>query len=81
MGETGLSVGIDIRKAAVKLSASNIKRLRSSNQDFATQASSCKFELHNVFMPSIKHKVNVYSAPSSDWYSCFHQSGRLVLPV
>ena len=59
VGKTGASVGIDIRKAAVKLSASNIKRLRSSNQDFASQASSCKFELHNVFMPSIKHKVSV----------------------
>ncbi|KAL3143039.1 hypothetical protein ABBQ38_003315 [Trebouxia sp. C0009 RCD-2024] len=56
VGTTGLSVGIDIRKAAVKLSTSNIRRLRSTSQEFATQASSCKFELHNVFMPSIKHK-------------------------
>ena len=58
VGKTGLSVGIDIRKTAVKLSTSNIKRLRSTSQDFATQASSCKFELHNVFMPSNKHKVS-----------------------
>lgn len=60
VGKTGASVGIDIRKAAVKLSASNIKRLRSTNQDFASQASSCKFELRNVFMPSIKHKVSAH---------------------
>ena len=60
VGKTGASVGIDIRQAAVRLSASNIKRLRSTNQDFASQASSCKFELHNVFMPSIKHKVSAH---------------------
>lgn len=58
VGKTGLSVGIDVRKAAVKLSISNIKRLRSTSQDFASQASSCKIELHNVFMPSNKHKVS-----------------------
>ena len=58
VGKTGLSVGIDVRKAAVKLSTSNIKRLRSTSQDFASQASSCKIELHNVFMPSNKHKVS-----------------------
>ena len=57
-----MSVGIDTRKAAVKLSSSNIKRLRSTSQDFARQASSCKFELHNVFMPSVKHKVRGHPA-------------------
>ncbi|KAL0038735.1 hypothetical protein WJX79_005752 [Trebouxia sp. C0005] len=56
VGRTGLSVGIDIRKAAVKLAVSNIKRLKATSQDFATQASSCKIELHNVFMPSNKHQ-------------------------
>lgn len=59
VGKTGSSVGMDIRKAAVKLSISNIKRLRATSLDFATQACSCKFELHNVFMPSIRHKVSL----------------------
>jgi len=57
VGKTGLSVGIDVRKAAVKLAVSNIKRLRSSSQEFSSQASACKIELQNVFMPSNKHQV------------------------
>jgi len=57
VGRTGLSVGIDIRKAAVKLAVSNIKRLKATSQEFASQASVCKIELHNVFMPSNKHQV------------------------
>ena len=57
VGKAGLSVGIDIRQAAVKLASGNIKRLRASSQAFAGQASPCKLELLNVFMPSTKHKV------------------------
>ncbi|DBA99974.1 TPA: hypothetical protein ACH3X1_013846 [Trebouxia sp. C0004] len=56
VGRTGLSVGIDIRKSAVKLAVSNIKRLKATSQEFASQASVCKIELHNVFMPSNKHQ-------------------------
>lgn len=56
VGREGLSVGIDIRKAAVKLAVSNIKRLKATSQDFASHASVCKIELHNVFMPSNKHQ-------------------------
>lgn len=56
VGKAGLSVGIDIRKSATRLAASNIKRLRASSQDFAGQAAACKIELHNVFMPSNKHQ-------------------------
>ena len=58
VGKTGLSVGIDVRKAAVKLSTSNIKRLKATSPDFFKQAARCKIELHNVFMPSNKHKVS-----------------------
>ena len=57
VGKTGLSVGIDIRQAAVKLASGNIKRLRANSTTFASQASQCKLELHNVFMPSSKHRV------------------------
>ena len=57
VGKTGLSVGIDIRRSATRLAASNIKRLRASSQDFAGRAAACKIELHNVFMPSNKHQV------------------------
>ena len=57
VGKAGLSVGIDIRRAATRLAASNIKHLRASSQDFASQAAPCKIELHNVFMPSKKHQV------------------------
>ena len=71
VGKSGMSVGIDVRKAAVKLSSSNIKRLRSTSQDFVSQASSCKFELHNVFMPSIKHKVSRHPPPCVVWQVLF----------
>ena len=57
MGKAGLAVGIDIRKAAASLAHSNINSLRARSPQFANQAGRCKVELHNVFMPSSKHRV------------------------
>lgn len=91
VGKTGLSVGIDIRKAATKLATSNIKRLRSTSQEFASQASACKIELHNVFMPSNKHqgqydRIHVGASCPPDRLATLlpllhPQGGKIVTPV
>lgn len=65
MGKAGVAVGIDIRKAAVDLAHSNIKQLRLRSQQFGNQAGRCKIELHNVFMPSSKHRVRCKQAASA----------------
>ncbi|KAK9807068.1 hypothetical protein WJX72_012529 [[Myrmecia] bisecta] len=53
VGKGGFSMGIDVKKGAVSFSRANVKRLSASNAEYAAITCACKFEEHNVFMPSI----------------------------
>lgn len=57
VGKTGAAVGIDIKAAAVQLSRASVQGLVCSSPEFARGAGSLRFHTHNVFMPSLCHKV------------------------
>jgi protein-L-isoaspartate O-methyltransferase len=91
VGKTGLSVGIDIKKAAIKMGNANLKALQENNQEFASVAAPWKLELRNVFLPSRKHmgqydRVHVGAACPPDRLSSLlpllrPTGGSIVTPV
>lgn len=54
-GPLGGCAGIDTRKAAVKLSKRHVRRLAENSEEFVEACGQLRFELHNVFIPSVKH--------------------------
>ena len=57
VGRAGLAVGIDVRPAAVEMATASVTRLSASSPAFASKAAPLRFAQHNVFMPSLDHKV------------------------
>ncbi len=65
VGRTGSAVGIDITGAAVQLGRASVQGLVRADPEFARQAAPLRFYTHNVFMPSLRHKVACSLAPCS----------------
>ena len=57
VGRSGSAVGIDIKGAAVQLGRASVHGLIRADPEFARQAAPLRFYTHNVFMPSLRHKV------------------------
>ena len=57
VGRAGSAVGIDIKSAAVQLGRVSVQGLVRADPEFARQAAPLRFYTHNVFMPSLRHKV------------------------
>lgn len=57
VGKAGRSVGIDVKRAAVQLGRSSVQNLARADAEYATKAADIRFFVHNVFMPSLRHKV------------------------
>jgi hypothetical protein len=56
VGRSGAAVGIDIKPCAVELGRANVRRLAQEDREFAEGAGPTSFHLHNVFIPTAKHK-------------------------
>ena len=50
-------MGIDTKAAAVQLARGSVQSLIRADADYARQAAPMRFHTHNVFMPSLRHKV------------------------
>ncbi len=59
----GRSAGIDVKRAAVQLGRSSVAALARTDAEYATKAADVRFFVHNVFMPSLRHKVRAPSCP------------------
>lgn len=57
VGRTGSAVGIDIKGAATHLGRASVQGLIRADPEYARQAAPMRFHTHNVFMPSLRHKV------------------------
>ena len=57
VGRTGCAVGIDTKAAAVQLARGSVQSLIRADAEYARQAAPMRFHAHNVFMPSMRHKV------------------------
>ena len=55
----GQSVGIDVKRAAVQLGRSSVQGLARTDAEYASKAANVRFFVHNVFMPSLRHKVQI----------------------
>ena len=53
----GRSVGIDIKRPAVQLGRASVQNLIRSEPEYASKAADVHFFAHNVFIPSLRHKV------------------------
>ena len=51
-------MGIDIKAAAVQLARGSVQGLMRADAEYARQAAPMRFHTHNVFMPSLRHKVS-----------------------
>ena len=60
VGRTGSSVGIDIKGTAVQLGRTSVQGLIRADPEFFRQAAPLRFYTHNVFMPSLRHKVTCF---------------------
>ncbi|EIE27207.1 PCMT-domain-containing protein [Coccomyxa subellipsoidea C-169] len=56
VGKMGRSAGIDVKRAAVQLGRSSVAALARTDAEYATKAADVRFFVHNVFMPSLRHK-------------------------
>ena len=63
VGRTGSAAGIDIKSTAVQLGRTSVQGLIRADPEFARQAAPLRFYSHNVFMPSLRHKVACCLAP------------------
>ncbi len=61
VGRSGASVGIDTKRCAAELGAANVARLTTECQEYADTAAAAAFHVHNVFIPTAKHKVRFLS--------------------
>ena len=50
-------MGIDTKAAAVQLARGSVQSLIRADAEYARQAAPMRFHTHNVFMPSLRHKV------------------------
>ncbi len=57
VGRTGSAVGVDIKGAATQLGRASVQGLIRADPEYARQAAPMRFHTHNVFMPSLRHKV------------------------
>ncbi|PNW81078.1 hypothetical protein CHLRE_07g342000v5 [Chlamydomonas reinhardtii] len=60
VGPRGEVVGVDIRDAAVRLTAANLQRLRDADPEFCEAAPpppAVRIERHNVFIPLARHRA------------------------
>ncbi len=57
VGKMGRSVGIDIKRPAVQLGRVSVQNLIRSEPEYASKAADVHFFAHNVFIPSLRHKV------------------------
>ncbi len=53
-------MGIDIKGAAVQLGRASVQGLIRADPEFFRQAAPLRFYTHNVFMPSLRHKVTCF---------------------
>jgi hypothetical protein len=51
-----------LQPCAVELGRANVRRLTQEDREFAEVAGPTSFHLHNVFIPTAKHKVR-HAAP------------------
>ncbi|CAL8462859.1 g2393 [Coccomyxa elongata] len=56
VGKMGRSVGIDIKQPAVQLGRVSVQNLIRSEPEYASKAADVHFFVHNVFIPSLRHK-------------------------
>lgn len=62
VGRSGASVGIDTKRCAAELGAANVARLATECQEYADTAAAAAFHMHNVFIPTARHKVRFLSS-------------------
>lgn len=91
VGRNGVVVGVDIREDCIKLCHENVRKVKEFSSEFVATAADVVFELHNVFMPSPRHrgqyhKVHVGATCPEDRLSALLSllqptGGQLMVPV
>eukprot|EP00884_Botryococcus_braunii_P000682 jgi/Botrbrau1/10614/Bobra.154_1s0005.1 len=56
VGSTGRVVGIDVKSKAIELGQQSVRRLLDADPAYGKTACPIEFEIHNVFLPSLKHR-------------------------
>lgn len=63
VGRSGAAVGIDVKPCAAELGRANVRRLAQDSREYAEAAAPAAFHVHNVFIPTAKHKARRPPAP------------------
>ena len=57
VGKAGRAVGIEVKRPAMVLGRNSVQALMRASSEFAATAAPTRFYLHNVFIPSLRHKA------------------------
>ena len=70
-----------MQPCAVELGRANVRRLAQEDHEFAEVAGPTSFHLHNVFIPTAKHKVRSPETVPACMTRCLHGTATGMQPL
>ena len=70
-----------MQPCAVELGRANVRRLAQEDREFAEAAGPTTFHLHNVFIPTAKHKVRCAPMPGCMPRACMAEVDYNQIPT
>ena len=53
-------MGIEVKRPAMQLGRASVQALARTSPDFDLNAAPTRFYMHNVFIPSLRHKARTF---------------------